>query len=175
MKKLIALLTLAVALCASAFAADASPAVLAQSTKNDVTTTITTGRVQAEAVVNADGTVTFQIYPNVTRTDSAGELVTATQLDTNAMFTVKLSADLVAKVLVEVKAAYDAAQAAKAATPPSTNIALPKTSNLVIHDTSEANAPRNTGAIYLRDHGVAISSEGKIYLTPEARKRLASN
>jgi len=119
MKNIIALLSLAVALCAAAFAADASPAVLAQSTRNGVTTTITTGRVQAEAVVNADGTVTFQIYPNVTRTDSAGELVTATQLDTNAMFTVKLSADLVAKVLVEVKAAYDAREAAKAAaTPP---------------------------------------------------------
>lgn len=119
MKKL-ALLILSAALAGVAFAADASPAVLASTTKNGVTTTITTGRVQAEAVVNADGTVTFQVYPNVTRTDSASELIAPTQLDTNAMFTVKLSADLVAKVLVEVKAAYDAAQAAKtaAATPP---------------------------------------------------------
>ena len=116
MKNIIALLSLAVALCAAAFAADASPAVLAQSTKNGVTTTITTGRVQAEAVVNADGTVTFQIYPTVTLLDSAGQVI-STKLDTNAVFNVPLSADLVAKVLVEVKAAYDAAQAAKAATP----------------------------------------------------------
>ena len=116
MKKLIALLSLAVALCASAFAAEASPAALAQSTKNGVTPLVTTGRVQAEASVNADGSVTFQIYPTVTLLDSAGQVI-STKLDTNAVFNVPLSADLVAKVLVEVKAAYDAAQAAKAATP----------------------------------------------------------
>lgn len=117
MKKLISILSLAVALGAAAFAADApSPAVLAQSTKNGVTTTITTGRVQAEASINADGSVTFQIYPTVTLLDSAGQVI-STKLDTNAVFNVPLSADLVAKVLVEVKAAYDAAQAAKAATP----------------------------------------------------------
>ena len=117
MKNIIALLSLAVALCASAFAADApSPAVLAQSTKNGVTTLVTTGRVQAEASINADGSVTFQIYPTVTLLDSAGQVI-STKLDTNAVFNVPLSADLVAKVLVEVKAAYDAAQAAKAATP----------------------------------------------------------
>lgn len=115
MKKL-ALLSLAVALCASAVsAADApSPAVLAQSTKNGVTTVITTGRVQAEAAINADGSVTFQIYPTVTLLDSAGQVI-STRLDTSAMFNVPLSADLVAKVLVEVKAAYDADVAAKAA------------------------------------------------------------
>jgi hypothetical protein len=115
MKKL-ALLSLAVALCASAVsAADApSPAVLAQSTKNGVTTVITTGRVQAEASINADGSVTFQIYPTVTLLDSAGQVI-STRLDTSAMFNVPLSADLVAKVLVEVKAAYDADVAAKAA------------------------------------------------------------
>ncbi len=116
MKKLLALLSLAVALCASAVsAADApSPAVLAQSTKNGVTTVITTGRVQAEAAINADGSVTFQIYPTVTLLDSAGQVI-STRLDTSAMFNVPLSADLVAKVLVEVKAAYDADVAAKAA------------------------------------------------------------
>ena len=116
MKKLLALLSLAVALCASAVqAADApSPAVLAQSTKNGVTTLITTGRVQAEAAINADGSVTFQIYPTVTLLDSAGQVI-STRLDTSAMFNVPLSADLVAKVLVEVKAAYDADVAAKAA------------------------------------------------------------
>jgi TRAP-type C4-dicarboxylate transport system substrate-binding protein len=114
MKKLLALL--AVALCASAVsAADApSPAVLAMSVKNGVTTVITTGRVQAEAAINADGSVTFQIYPTVTLLDSAGQVI-STRLDTSAMFNVPLSADLVAKVLVEVKAAYDADVAAKAA------------------------------------------------------------
>jgi hypothetical protein len=113
MKKL-ALLSLAVALCASAVqAADASPAVLAMSVKNGVTTLITTGRVQAEASINADGSVTFQIYPTVTLL--AGGEVISTRLDTSAMFNVPLSAELVAKVLVEVKAAYDADVAAKAA------------------------------------------------------------
>ncbi len=113
MKKLLALLALA--LCASAAsAADApSPAVLATSTKNGVTTLITTGRVQAEAAINADGSVTFQIYPTVTLV--AGGEVISTRLDTSGVFNVPLSADLVAKVLVEVKAAYDAAVAAKAA------------------------------------------------------------
>ena len=116
MKKL-ALLILSALLAGVAFAAEApSPAVLAQSTKNGVTTLVTTGRVQAEASINADGTVTFQIYPTVTLLDSAGQVI-STKLDTNAVFNVPLSADLVAKVLVEVKAAYDAAQAAKAATP----------------------------------------------------------
>jgi len=115
MEKLTALLILAVALCAAASAADApSPAVLATSTKNGVTTLVTTGRVQAEAAINADGSVTFQIYPTVTLLDSAGQVI-STRLDTSAGFTVPLSAELVAKVLVEVKAAYEAAQAAKAA------------------------------------------------------------
>jgi TRAP-type C4-dicarboxylate transport system substrate-binding protein len=113
MKKLLALLSLAVALCASASAADASPAILAQSTKNGVTTLITTGRVQAEAAVNADGTVTFQIFPTITLLDSAGQVV-STRLDTSGVINVPLSAELVAKVLAEVKAAYDADQAAKA-------------------------------------------------------------
>jgi hypothetical protein len=120
-------LLLAAALCASAaFAADASPAILAQSTRNGVTTLVTTGRVQAEAAINADGSVTFQIYPTVTRIDSAGEVITPPTLDASAVFNVPLSAELVAKVLLEVKAAYLADLAAKAAakaaaaTPPPT-------------------------------------------------------
>ena len=89
----------------------ASPAILSQTTKNGVTTLVTTGRVQAEASINPDGTVTFQIYPNVTRLDSAGEVITGPTLNTGAVFNVPLSAELVAAVLVEVKAAYDAANA----------------------------------------------------------------
>ena len=89
----------------------ASPAILSQTTRNGVTTLVTTGRVQAEAAINPDGTVTFQIYPNVTRIDSAGEVITGPTLDTGAVFNVPLSAELVAAVLVEVKAAYDVANA----------------------------------------------------------------
>lgn len=124
MKKLLALL--AVALCAAAVqAADApSPAVLAQSTKNGITTLVTTGRVQAEASVNPDGTVTFQIYPTVTLLDSAGQVV-STRLDTSAVFNVPLSAELVGKVLIEVKAAWAAAEAAKAAAPAASAPAAP--------------------------------------------------
>jgi hypothetical protein len=62
---------------------------------------------------NADGSVTFQIYPTITLL--AGGEVISTRLDTSGVFNVPLSADLVAKVLVEVKAAYDADVAAKAA------------------------------------------------------------
>ena len=91
----------------------ASPAILAQTTRNGVTTLVTTGRVQAEAAINADGTVTFQIYPNVTRLDSAGEVITGPTLDTSGVFNVPLSAELVAAVLAEVKAAYDAANPAE--------------------------------------------------------------
>ena len=126
MKTPVALLLAAALFAPAAFAADASPAILAQSTKNGVTTLVTTGRVQAEAAINADGSVTFQIYPTVTRIDSAGEVITPPTLDTSAVFNVPLSAELVAKVLIEVKAAYLADLAAKAAakaaaaTPPPT-------------------------------------------------------
>jgi hypothetical protein len=126
MKTPFALLLAAALFASAAFAADASPAILAQSTKNGVTTLVTTGRVQAEAAINADGSVTFQIYPTVTRIDSAGEVITPPTLDTSAVFNVPLSAELVAKVLLEVKAAYLADLAAKAAakaaaaTPPPT-------------------------------------------------------
>ncbi len=108
---------LAVALCASAVqAADApSPAVLAQSTRNGVTTVITTGRVQAEAMLNANGTVTFTVFPTVTLLDSTGAAIAPAQLDTANGFSVALPADLVGKILVEVKAAYLAKLAAEAA------------------------------------------------------------
>ena len=116
MKKLLSILSLAVALCASAFAADApSPAVLAQSTRNGVTTVITTGRVQAEAMLNADGTVTFTVYPTVTLLDSTGAAIAPAKLDTANGFSVALPVDLVGKILVEVKAAYLAKLAAEAA------------------------------------------------------------
>ena len=126
MKTPFAFLLAAALFASAAFAAAASPAILAQSTKNGVTTLVTTGRVQAEAAINADGSVTFQIYPTVTRIDSAGEVITPPTLDTSAVFNVPLSAELVAKVLIEVKAAYLADLAAKAAakaaaaTPPPT-------------------------------------------------------
>ena len=98
-----------------AFAADASPAVLSSSTKNGVTTVVTTGRVQADASVNADGTVTFTVFPSVTLLDSTGTPIAAPQLDTAKGFPVNLSAELVGKILVEVKAAYVAKLAAEEA------------------------------------------------------------
>ena len=114
MKNIITLL--AVALCASAVhAEDASPAILAQSTKNGVTTVITTGRVQAEAAINADGTVTFTVFPSVTLLDSTGQAVAPAQLDIANGFSVALTADLVGKILAEVKAAYLAKLGAEAA------------------------------------------------------------
>jgi hypothetical protein len=113
------LLTL-LALAASVFAAEpTSPAVLSQATKNGVTTIITTGRIQADAALNADGSATFTVFPSVLLLDNAGQPVAPAQLDTAAGFAVNLPADLVAKIMVEVKAAYDAKQAAASEKPTS--------------------------------------------------------
>lgn len=113
MKKLIALLSLAVALCASAFAADASPAVLAQSTKNGNTTVITVARFGADPTVTAEGTVPVTIYPRVVVLDSTGTVI-SDKFDGNNPFTATLSPSTVALILTEIKAAYDADVAAKA-------------------------------------------------------------
>lgn len=112
MKKL-HLILCALALTASALAAEpASPAILDQTTRNGVTTLVTTGRVQADAAINADGTVTFTVFPSVVRLDSAGEAIVAPALDVAAGFPVNLSAELVAAIMAEVKAAYLAKLAA---------------------------------------------------------------
>ncbi len=125
MKKLIALLSLAVALCASAFAVDASPAVLAQSTKNGNTTVITVARFGADPTVTADGTVPVTIYPRITVLDSTGTVISE-KFDGTGSFIATLSPSSVALIIAEIKAAYDAdvaakaeaaAKAAKAATP----------------------------------------------------------
>lgn len=94
-----------------------NPAVLSQTTRNGVTTLITSGRVQTEGALNADGTVTFTVFPTVVRLDSSGEPIAPPALDVAAGFTVKLPPALVAQILAEVKAAYLADQAAKAAAP----------------------------------------------------------
>lgn len=98
--------------------APASPAILSQATKNGVTTITTTGRIQADAAINADGSATFTIFPSVLRLDSAGEPIAPAQLDTAAGFAVSLPADLVEEIMVAVKAAYDAKVAAAAAITP---------------------------------------------------------
>ena len=117
MKKLIALLALAVALCASAVhAAEANPSALATSTDDGVTTIITTGRAQADISLNADGSLTFTVYPAVTRTSPSGKVIgTAFQLDTSGGFPVTLPAATVQAFLVQIKAAYAAKLAAEAA------------------------------------------------------------
>jgi hypothetical protein len=114
MKKLLALFALLALACLSvaAVSAPASPAVLSQATKNGVTTIVTTGRIQADAALNADGSATFTIFPSVLLLDNAGQPIAPAQLDTAAGFAVNLPADLVAKIMVEVKAAYDTKQAA---------------------------------------------------------------
>ena len=117
MKKLISLLTLAVALCASAVhAAEANPSALAQTTDDGVTTIITTGRAQADISLNADGSLTFTVYPAVTRTSPSGKVIgQAHQLDTSGGFPVTLPAATVQAFLVQIKAAYTAKLAAEAA------------------------------------------------------------
>jgi len=123
MKK-IALLSLAVALCASAFAAETTGTValtpLASKTEEGITTVTTVGRAQAEIVLNADGSLTFQVYPNVTLLSPSGKKLADTRLDTNNVLSVVLPAEQVSAFFAEIKKAYDAAQAVKAAaaTPP---------------------------------------------------------
>lgn len=116
MKKLIALLSLAVALCAGAVHAADNPSALAQSTDDGVTTIITTGRAQADISLNADGSLTFTVYPAVTRTSPSGKVIgTPYQLDTSGGFPVTLPSATVQAFLVQIKAAYTAKLAAEAA------------------------------------------------------------
>ena len=115
MKKLIALLSLAVGLTAVT-AADANPSALATSTDDGVTTIITTGRAQADITLNADGSLTFTVYPAVTRTSPSGKVIGQPyQLDTSGGFPVTLPAATVQAFLVQIKAAYTAKLAAEAA------------------------------------------------------------
>ena len=110
---------------ASVKAADASPAVLAQSTKNGNTTVITVARFGADPTVTADGTVPVTIYPRITVLDSTGTVISE-KFDGTGSFITTLSPSSVALIIAEIKAAYDAdlaakaeaaAKAAKAATP----------------------------------------------------------
>ena len=111
------ILALAVALCASAVhAADANPSALSQTTDDGVTTTVTTGRAQADITLNADGSLTFTVYPAVTRTSPSGKVIgQAFQLDTSGGFPVTLPSATVQAFLVQIKAAYTAKLAAESA------------------------------------------------------------
>lgn len=114
MKKL-ALLLLSAALAVGAFAADA-PALtpLSSKTEEGITTVTTVGRAQAEIVLNADGTLTFQVYPSVTLLAPSGKKLADTRLDTDNVLSVVLPAEQVAAFFVEIKKSYDAREAAKA-------------------------------------------------------------
>lgn len=158
-------------------AADASPAVLAQSTKNGNTTVITVARFGADPTVTAEGTVPVTIYPRVTVIDSTGAVISE-KFDSNGSFITTLSPQLVAAILTEIKAAYDADVAAKAEAAAKAAKAAqeaPKTTSAEYEDTANLKFAKRQGALVLRDDGIAISSGGKIYLTPEARTRLVSN
>ena len=111
MKKL-AILSLAVALCASAFAADASPrTVLSTTTKAGNTITAYVGRVQGDPA--DDGSLTLTIFPLVITRDSDGEIVGKPELSTTAAFTLTLTPTQFAGISAAVKAAFTADQAAK--------------------------------------------------------------
>lgn len=115
MKKLIALLSLAVALCASAAYAD-NPSALSQTTDDGITTIITTGRAQADITLNSDGSLTFTVYPAVTRTSPSGKVIgQAKQLDTSDSFPATMSPSMVAQFLEIVKVGHAAHEAKKAA------------------------------------------------------------
>lgn len=114
MKKLLSLLSLAVALSVSALqAADATP--LSTTTKNGVTTVTTAGRGQGEIVINADGTLALTVYPKIQRFDSAGEAIAEARLDTSDGFPVTLKVATVRDIYTQIKAAWDAKVAAKLA------------------------------------------------------------
>ena len=115
----LALLTAWLALGAAvypAFAAEVNPSALATSTDDGITTIITTGRAQADISLNADGSLTFTVYPAITRTSPSGKVIgTAFQLDTSGGFPVTLPSATVQAFLVQIKAAYEAKLAAEAA------------------------------------------------------------
>ena len=116
MKKHIALALLALGLTAASLAAEANPSALSQTTDDGITTIVTTGRAQADISLNADGSLTFTVYPAVTRTSPSGKVIgTAAQLDTSNSFPVTLPAATVQAFLVQIKAAYTAKLAAEAA------------------------------------------------------------
>lgn len=110
MKKLIALLSLAVALCASALQAADARTVLSTTTKAGNTITSYVGRVQGEPA--ADGSLTLTVYPLVVKTDSEGTVISS-ELSTQASFTITLSPAQFSGLSLAVKAAFTADQAAK--------------------------------------------------------------
>jgi ABC-type histidine transport system ATPase subunit len=70
-----------------------------------ITTIVTTGRAQADISLNADGSLTFTVYPAITRTSPSGKVIgTPYQLDTSAGFPVTLPAATVQAFLMQIKA-----------------------------------------------------------------------
>jgi hypothetical protein len=108
MKKLLALLVFAVALCAAAFAQADQRTVLATATKNGVTTTTYVGRIQADPA--KDGSITITVFPAVVLTDSAGNVLSET-LDTSHSFPLVIPAQVKTALAQLVQAAYAAANA----------------------------------------------------------------
>lgn len=91
---------------------------LASKTEEGITTVTTVGRAQAEIVLNADGSLTFAVYPSVTLLAPSGKKIADTRLDINNVLSVVLPAEQVVAFFVEIKKAYDAREAAKAAATP---------------------------------------------------------
>lgn len=106
MKKHIIAVLFSALFASVAFSAEPTPTVLASTTKNGVTTLTTAGRVQADIKINTDGSVTVTAFPKVKRVDSGGETIGDEVLDTAAAFTADLPAELAAKVIAVIKAAY---------------------------------------------------------------------
>jgi hypothetical protein len=110
MKKLLALLSLAVALVSTAAHAADARTVLSTTTKAGNTITSYVGRVQGDPA--ADGSLTLTIFPLVVKTDSEGTVISS-ELSTNASFTLTLTPQQFAGISAAVKAAFTADQAAK--------------------------------------------------------------
>jgi hypothetical protein len=115
MKKILALI-LAALLAVSAYAADANPFALTQTTDaDDITTIVTAGRAQVDIALNPDGSLTFAVYPAVTRLTKSGKLIgRGFELDTSNQFAVVMPPAMLQQFFVQIKAAYAAKLAAEA-------------------------------------------------------------
>jgi hypothetical protein len=115
MKKITSLI-LAALLAVQAYAADANPFALTQTTDaDDITTIVTAGRAQVDIALNADGSLTFAVYPAITRLTKTGKPIgKAFELDTSNQFQVVMPPAMLQEFFVQIKAAYAAKLAAEA-------------------------------------------------------------
>lgn len=116
MKKILSIVFAAL-LAVTAYSAEANPFALTQTTdSDDITTIVTAGRAQVDIALNPDGSLSFQVYPAVTRVSKSGKTIGVPfALDTSNVFQVVMPPAMLQEFFTQIKAAYTAKLAAEAA------------------------------------------------------------